>query len=167
MPISIARRVTRRAVLLMLGAAALFVCVPVPAYTQGGDIAVVVHPDVPVDNLTVAELRRILLGDREVWTSGVRVALFLRAPVARERDVAIKDVCQMTEAQFRQHWVAKVFRADTRSGPRIVYSGQMAVEQATRTPGAITFVESSAVPKGVKVLMIDGKAPGQSGYRVR
>ena len=136
MPISIAHRVTRRAVLLMLGVAALFVSAPVPAYTQGGDIAVVVHPDVPVDNLTVAELRRILLGDREFWTSGMRVALFLRAPVARERDVAIKDVCQMTEAQFRQHWVAKVFRADTRSGPRIVYSGQMAVEQASRTPGA-------------------------------
>jgi ABC-type phosphate transport system substrate-binding protein len=167
MPISIACHVTRRAVLLMLGVAALFVSAPVPAYTQGGDIAVVVHPDVPVDNLTVAELRRILLGDREFWTSGMRVALFLRAPVARERDVAIKDVCQMTEAQFRQHWVAKVFRADSRSGPRIVYSGQMAVEQASRTPGAITFVESSAVPKGVKVLKIDGRAPGQSGYRVR
>ena len=29
----------------------------------------------------------------------------------------------MTEAQFRQHWIGKVFRADTPSGPKIVYSG--------------------------------------------
>jgi hypothetical protein len=97
----------------------------------------------------------------------MRVMLFLRAPVARERDAAIKDVCQMTEAQFRQHWIAKVFRAETPSGPRIVYSGQMAIDQVSRTPGAITFVEASAVVKGVKVMKIDGKAPGQSGYRVR
>jgi ABC-type phosphate transport system substrate-binding protein len=164
---SIARRLTVRAAVLLLAVAALFVSAPVPAHTQGGDIAVVVHPDVPVDNLTVAELRRILLGDREFWTSGVRVALFLRAPVARERDVAVKDVCQMSEAQFRQHWIAKVFRAETPSGPRIVYSGQMAVEQVSRTPGAITFVEHSAVVKGVKVLKIDGRSPGQAGYRVR
>jgi hypothetical protein len=166
MPRSIARRVVLR-IAVLLGAAALLVSAPVPVLTQGPDIAVVVHPDVPIDNLTLAELRRVLLGDREFWTSGVRVALFLRAPVARERDVAIKDVCQMSEAQFRQHWIAKVFRADVQSGPRIVYSGQMAIEQVSRTPGAITFVENSAVVKGVKVLKIDGRSPGQSGYRVR
>jgi ABC-type phosphate transport system substrate-binding protein len=167
MPMTIARRVFLRAAALCCGVAAFVALAPVGAHTQGADIAVVVHPDVPIDNLTVAELRRILLGDREFWTAGVRVSLFLRAPVARERDVAIKDICQMNEAQFRQHWIAKVFRADTRSGPRIVYSGQMAVEQVSRTPGAITFVESSAVVKGVKVVKIDGRSPGQSGYRVR
>ncbi|HYN07912.1 MAG TPA: hypothetical protein VES67_11025 [Vicinamibacterales bacterium] len=167
MPRSIARRVVLRSAVLLIGVATLFVSAPTPAHTQGADIAVVVHPDVPIDNLTVAELRRVLLGDREFWASGMRVALFLRAPVARERDVAVKDVCQMTEAQFRQHWIAKVFRAETPSGPRIVYSGQMAIEQVTRTPGAITFVETAAVVKGVKVLKIDGRSPGQAGYRVR
>ncbi|HEY7474334.1 MAG TPA: hypothetical protein VH679_04945 [Vicinamibacterales bacterium] len=163
---SISRRLVLRSAVLLAGAA-LLVSAPAPVYSQGPDIAVVVHPDVPIDNLTIAELRRILLGDREFWTSGMRVSLFLRAPVARERDVAIKDICQMTEAQFRQHWIAKVFRADTPSTPRIVYSDQMAVEQVSRTPGAIAFVESSAVVKGVKVLKIDGRSPGQSGYRVR
>src|SRR4029079_18341938 len=84
--------------------AALLICafvllVPAPAHTQTGDIAVVVHPDVPVSNLSLADLRRILLGDREFWTTGVRVTLLIRAPIARERDAAVKDVCQMTEAQ--------------------------------------------------------------------
>jgi hypothetical protein len=130
------------------------------------EIAVVVHPDVPVDNLTLADLRRILMGDREFWTSGNRVTLFIRAPIARERDAIVKDVCQMTEAQFRQHWIAKVFRADTATGPKIVYSTQMALEQVSRTPGALSFVEAP-LAKGVKVLKIDGKSPGQAGYRLR
>ena len=139
-----------------------------PAARQAGpDIAVIVNPDVTVDSLTLAELRRILLGDREFWTSGSRVTLFLRAPIARERDAAVKDVCQMTEAQFRQHWVGKLFRADAVTGPKIVYSTQMAIEQVSRTPGALAFVEAPAAGKGVKVLKIDGKSPGQQGYRLR
>ena len=136
-------------------------------FAQGSDIAVVVHPDVPVDNLTIAELRRILLGDREFWSSGVRVTLLIRAPIARERDVAVQSVCQMTEAQFRQHWIGKLFRADTQSGPKIVYSQEMALDQASRLPGAITFVQASQAGKTVKVLKIDGRSPGQSGYQLR
>lgn len=145
---------------------------PTAAAGQAGpgrsDLAVVVHPDVPMDNLTFAELRRLLLGDREFWTSGKRVTLLIRAPIARERDAAVHDVCQMTEAQFRQHWIGKVFRADTANGPKIVYSAEMALDQVSRTPGAMTFVEASAVAgKGAKILKIDGKLPGQPGYRVR
>jgi len=131
------------------------------------DIAVVVHPDVPVDNLSFADLRRILLGDREFWSSGVRVTLLIRAPVARERDVAVQNICEMSEAQFRQHWIAKVFRNETPSGPKIVYSSEMAIDQVTRTPGAITFVESSKVTRSMKVLKIDGMTPGQAGYKVK
>ena len=152
--------------------AALLICafvllVPAPAHTQTGDIAVVVHPDVPVSNLSLADLRRILLGDREFWTTGVRVTLLIRAPIARERDAAVKDVCQMTEAQFRQHWIGKVFRAESPSGPKIVYSTEMALEQVSRTPGALSFVPAAVAGRGVKVLRIDGKAPGQPGYSVK
>jgi ABC-type phosphate transport system substrate-binding protein len=141
---------------------------PVPALTQTrADIAVVVNQSVPVDNLSLAELRRILLGDREFWTPSVRVTLLIRAPVARERDAALKQVCQMTEAQFRQHWIGKVFRAETASGPKIVYSNEMALDQVSRIPGAIAFVEGSTAARGTKILKIDGLAPGQAGYRVR
>ena len=131
------------------------------------DIAVVVNATVPVDSLTTAELRRILLGDREFWTPGARVTLLIRAPIARARDAAIKSVCQMTEAQFRQHWIGKVFRADTASGPKIVYSAEMAMDQVSRVPGAITFIEGPVTSKSVKVLKIDGKSPGQAGYGLR
>jgi hypothetical protein len=138
------------------------------AARPAGDLAVVVHPDVPADNVTFAELRRLLLGDREFWTSGLRVTLFVRAPVARERDAVVRDICQMTEAQFRQHWIAKVFRADTAAGPRIVYSPEMALDQVVRTSGAMTIVAASAAAgRGAKVLRIDGRLPGQAGYRLR
>ena len=148
--------------------AGLFAAGAQPIVAQGPQgISVVVNRDVPVDNLTRAELRRILLGDREFWTSGVRVTLLIRAPIAPERDAAVRDVCQMTEAQFRQHWIAKVFRADTPSGPKIVYSKEAALDQVSRVPGAITLVEGPVTGTAVKVLTIDGRSPGQTGYTLR
>jgi len=151
-----------------VGLAVLFARPAAPAAGQGAaDIAVVVHPGVQVDNLTRAELRRILLGDREFWPSGVKMTLLIRAPIARERDAAVQTICEMTEAQFRQHWIAKVFRAEAGSGPRIVYSADMALDQVSRTAGGITFLETPVTSKAVKVLKIDGKAPGQPGYPVK
>ena len=146
--------------------APLFSATPAARQT-GPDIAVIVNPDVPVDNLTLAELRRILLGDREFWTSAARVTLFIRAPIARERDAMVKDVCQMTEAQFRQHWIGKVFRAETPSAPKIAYSAESTIEQVARTPGGIGLVLAPVTAKNVKVLRIEGRVPGQSGYRLR
>ena len=134
---------------------------------QTQDIAVIVNPDVQVANLTLADLRRVLLGDREFWPSGIRIALLLRAPVARERDVAVQAICEMTEAQFRQHWIAKVFRAESPTSPSLVYSDDMAVDEVSHTSGGLALVAASAVRPGVKVLKIDGLAPGEAGYRLR
>src|SRR5579864_1212024 len=131
------------------------------------DIAIVVRPDVPVENLTFAELRRVMLGDRQFWTSNLRVTLLVRAPGARERDVVLKTIYQMSEAQFRQYWIAKVFRAEAASGPRIVYSNEMAEELVSGLPGAVAFVDADQVPKGLKVLRINGLLPGAKGYPLR
>jgi hypothetical protein len=131
------------------------------------DVAVVVQRDVPVDNLTISELRRVVLGDREFWPASVRITLLIRAPVAHERDVVLKNLCQMTEAQFRQHWIGKVFRADTALAPKIVYSTEMAVDLVNRIPGAITFIEASQSSRGLKVVKIEGHLPGEQGYPLR
>ncbi len=133
----------------------------------GTDVAIVVRDDAPVDSLTFAELRRVMLGDRQFWSSNLRVTLLVRAPGAHEREVVLKTVYQMSEAQFRQYWIAKVFRAEAASGPRIVYSNEMAAELATAIPGAIAFVDSSQVPKGLKVVKINGRLPGDKDYPLR
>jgi hypothetical protein len=151
---------TRRTILLAALPAALPALVP----GAGTDIAVVVRPDVPVDNLSFADLRRLLLGDRQFWSSNLKVTLVVHAPGAREREVVLKDVYQMSEAQFRQYWIAKVFRAEAQAAPRIVYSNEMAVELALAVPGAVACIDASQVPKGLKVLKINGALPGDKSY---
>jgi ABC-type phosphate transport system substrate-binding protein len=136
--------------------------------TRGGaDIAVVVHPETPVSDLSLSEVRQVLLGERQYWNSKMPVVLLIRAPVARERDVVLKVIYQMSEAQFKQYWVAKIFRAEAASPPKIVYSNDMQYDLVTAIPGAIAFVDAKAVRAGVKVLRVDGHLPGEKDYPLR
>jgi ABC-type phosphate transport system substrate-binding protein len=138
-----------------------------PLQAAESDIAVVVRPDTPVDNLSLADMRKVMMGDRQFWSSNLRVTLLIRAPAARERDVVLRTIYQMSESQFRQYWISKIFRAEASSGPKIVYSNEMAAELVQAIPGSIAFVEANQVPKGLKILKIDGKLPGEKGYPLR
>jgi ABC-type phosphate transport system substrate-binding protein len=138
-----------------------------PVSARAGDIAVVVRPDTPADELSLREIRDLMLGERQFWKSSLRVTLLIRAPVSRERDVVLKVIYHMTEAQFRQFWISKVYRTETRTAPKIVYSSQMATALIAALPGSISFVDKDEVPKGLKVIRVDGKLPGQAGYPLR
>ena len=131
------------------------------------DVAVVVRQDTPINNLTFAEARKLLMGDRQYWSSNLRVVLLIHAPSARERQVVLKTMYGMSEAQFRQYWISKVFRLEATTGPKIVFSNEMAIELVGAIPGAVGFVDAASVPKDLKVLKIDGLLPGEKGYRLR
>jgi ABC-type phosphate transport system substrate-binding protein len=140
-----------------------------PAQTGrgGADIAVVVHPDTPVSDLTLSDVRKVLLGERQYWNAKLPVVLLIRAPVARERDVVLRVIYQMSEAQFKQYWVAKIFRAEAASPPKIVYSNDMQYELISGIPGAIGFMDARNVRSGLKVLRVDGHLPGDKEYPLR
>lgn len=134
---------------------------------RSADIAVVVNPDTPISDLSLSDVRKVFLGERQYWSSKLPVALLIRAPVARERDVVLRVIYQMTEAQFKQYWIAKIFRAEAASPPKIVYSNEMQYDLVTAIPGAIAFVDASNVRPGVKVVRVDGHLPGERDYPLR
>jgi phosphate transport system substrate-binding protein len=131
------------------------------------DVAVVVHPGTPISNLSLDEVRKVFLGDRQYWSAKLPVVVLVRAPVARERDVVLNVIYQMTEVQFRRYWIAKIFRAEAASAPKIVYSNDMANELVAAIPGAIAFMVHQDVRPGVKVVRVDGHLPGEPGYALR
>ena len=128
------------------------------------EFAVIASPEVAVSNLTIADLRKLFLGDKQFWTPKLRVVLLIRAPVARERVVVLWNICKMTEAQFGQYWIGKTMRAECTSSPMQFTSNQQAVNLVSNTPGSIAIVNASQVPSGMKVLSVDGKLPNQPGY---
>lgn len=156
----------------ILLAAAFFALAPIHNFTSAqsageGDVAVVVNDDTPVTDLSLAEVRKVFLGERQYWNAKLPVVLLIRAPVARERDVVLRVIYQMTEAQFKQYWVAKIFRAEVTSPPKIVYSSDLQYDLVTAMPGAIAFVDARNVRPGVKVVRVDGMLPGDKNYPLR
>jgi hypothetical protein len=148
-------------------ALALFVLADLP--TAEGQpapsaVAIVTHPSVRSDDVSFLELRKIFLGDMQYWGDGTRIVLLVRAPVARERDVVLSRIYRMDEPEFQQYWIAKVFRAEVSAKPKIVYSSDMIRELVTALPGAVAFLPADEVGSGMKVLRINGKRPGESGY---
>ena len=101
---------------------------PCPLSGEGRDIAIVVRPDTPVDSLTLPQIRKLLLGEQQFWSSSLRVTLLLRAPMAVERDVVLRVIYHMNEAELKQYWISKMFRAEAASGPKTVYSNDVAME---------------------------------------
>ena len=133
----------------------------------GGAVAIVVNPSTSVDDLSLLELRNVFLGDRQFWRDGSRIVLLVRAPVAYERDVVLNRIYRMDESEFRQYWIAKVFRAEVSSGPKIVYSNDMTRQLVAALPGAVGFIPAGEVAADMKVLRINGKLPGDPDYPLR
>lgn len=131
------------------------------------DVAVVVNADTPITDLSLAEVRKVFLGDRQYWNAKLPVVLLIRAPVAKERDVVLRVIYQMTEEEFKQYWVVKIFRAEATAPPKIVYSNDMQYELLTALRGAIAFVDARNVHPGVKVIRVDGILPGDKDYPLR
>lgn len=149
---------------------ALFLADAAPRTAEAQDrwtaesVAIVVHPNTPIANLSLDQLRRIFMADQQFWPDGSRITLLVRAPEAPERDVVLNVIYRMSEDEFRKYWVGKMFRAEVPAGPKIVYSSEMAGELVTAVPGAIAFVPAGEVMEDAKVLRINGRLPGQPGY---
>ncbi len=130
-------------------------------------VAIVVHEGTNVANLSMDQLRRVFLAEQQFWSDDSRITLLVRAPGAYERDLVLDRLYRMDEAEFRKYWIAKMFRAEVPSGPRIVFSANMALELVRAIPGSITFINSNELEAGVKVVTIDGLGPNDEGYPLR
>jgi len=129
----------KRVAVVLLSLTFLFVSFGARSLAQttrgGADIAVVVHPETPVSDLTLSEVRQVLLGERQYWNSKLPVVLLIRAPVARERDVVAPRHLSNVGSAFKQYWVAKIFRAEAASPPRLSIPTTCQFELVSAFPG--------------------------------
>ncbi len=138
---------------------------PVEAQAEGGEaVAIVVHPEVPIDDLSFDALKSIFLAERQHWGDRSRITLLVRAAMAPERDRVLSEIYDMTEDRYRRYWIGKMFRSEVASGPKIVFSTDMLRDLVTVIPGSIGFVPVSEVGPDLKVISIDGLFPGDDGY---
>lgn len=138
-----------------------------PKDAREQDVAVIVNPLNPVESITSAELRKIFSGERQGWSGGLPVAIFVRAPQSHERDVLLSRVLHMTESEYKAFWVQKVYSGEVQREPLALPSNGMQLEAIRAEKGGIALISIQDIHPGVKVLKVDGHLPGTPGYPLK
>lgn len=143
----------------------LMFAAPAQEAGQATPIAVIVNEDVPVEDLSLVELRRIFRGERLFWAGDMTITLLAPPRGSRERRVLLGKVYERgSEAEYRSFWINKLFDKEGQTAPKVTGSPQMSAGLVRQIPGAIALVPADRIPRGVKVLRIDGRRPGEAGY---
>jgi ABC-type phosphate transport system substrate-binding protein len=133
----------------------------------GSAMAIVVHRSNPVEELSLAELRSLFLGERQRWPNGRRVTLVLPEAGQPEGEAAVKLIYRMTEAELNHHFLRAVYRGQALGAPKRLASADRVVRFVFNVPGAIGCIPAQDVDGSVKVLKVEGWPPGEPGYPLR
>ena len=151
---------------LSLGPAPNSRLLPRPQIASEQNLAVVVNLSNPVENLSMPELRRIFLGERSHWPNGRRITLVMMESGQPERAVVLRDICQMNETDFNNHFLHGVFTGEVLVSPKTLASPVGVRKFVFNVPGAIGYLRVSDLDPSVKALRIDERGPEDKGYRL-
>jgi ABC-type phosphate transport system substrate-binding protein len=129
-------------------------------------LVIVVNRRNPVDDLSLAELRRIFLGNRSYWANGRRITLVMRDPGEPERKIILRDVCGMNEDQLKNHFLHGLFTGEILVTPKTLATPTGVRKFIFNVPGAIGYLRISDVDASVKVVRIDSLLPGDKSYKL-
>jgi len=127
-------------------------------------LAVIVHPKNPAASLSFRDLRAALKLERQFWEGGRRIALYLPPSGAPERKLLLEKIYKMSNAELQKFWVNKVFSGEIPSSPSVARTPEAAGDLVRQNEGGIAIVPAAKVPRGVKVLQVDGKSPVDKDY---
>ncbi len=158
--------VLRRSLLLVAVVLAVALA-PLPLLARDTSIAVIVNPQNSVKSISLEELRNIFLGTQLFWKDGTQMVPVVRAPSARERDVLLRRVLHMTDAQYQQYWRKRRQARKPGREPIAVVSNGMQMQAVGLQFGGIALVATSDIHDGVKILKVGGHLPGSAAYPLK
>jgi ABC-type phosphate transport system substrate-binding protein len=128
----------------------------------------VVNRKNPVDALSLAEVRMMLLGERSHWPNGGRITVVMRDPQQPERDAVIRLVCRMDDRDYTRTVLRAVFTAELQSAPKLLGTPAGVIRFIYNVPGAIGYIRASELDGSVKAVRLAGApAAAASGFTLQ
>jgi phosphate transport system substrate-binding protein len=144
-------------------------CAAAPRVARAQDaqpLAIVVNKSNPLNEVSLADLRRIYRGQRLRWSNGRRVTLVMRDPGTPEREALLHVLYGVDEEEYRRVFLQAIFAGEAGDAPKMLASPMGVLRFVFNVPGAIGYVRASDADGNVKVLRVDGRLPGEHGYRL-
>ena len=124
-----------------------------PAAAQ---IAVVVHPDNDVSELSRLDLKRLYSGEATTFSD-----LTIQRDLS---DTFFMAIMGKRDRAVRQLWVRVMLSGRVPKGPVAFRTDAEVIEYVSRHPDAIGFVDLASVDGRVKVVRVDGRRPTDASY---
>jgi ABC-type phosphate transport system substrate-binding protein len=119
--------------------------------------AVVVNKDNSIENLSSANLVKIIHGETRKWPNGTSVVLVLHRDSTSE-DETLQRLNRMSSDQW------KAFLAAHRTSLVLVDTDADVLRIVQSEPGAIGLIEVHSLDNTVNLVHVDGKLPMEYGY---
>jgi phosphate transport system substrate-binding protein len=155
---------------MILATAAMVEPVPqsrVRAARPKESLAIIVNRENPLENLSMAELRTVFLGERSHWPNGRRITLVMMEPGQPEREALVRDVCRMSESDLRRRFLQGLLTGEVLVSPKTLANPVGVRKFVFNVPGAIGYLRPEDVDGTVKVIRIDGHLPSETDYPLK
>ncbi|HEV2400476.1 MAG TPA: hypothetical protein VGS27_26290 [Candidatus Sulfotelmatobacter sp.] len=119
--------------------------------------AVVTNKENDVENITSAQLAKIIRGEFKKWPDGKAVVLVLHNNFAGERE-ALEHLNKMSASDWN------AFVSSHRESIVFVDTDADVLREVQTEPGALGLIEVHSIDGSVNVLHVDGKLPMEFGY---
>ena len=133
---------------------------------RGAEVAIIVNPNNPVDELSFKDLRALFELQQQFWKNGNRVSLVTQKAGLPEKQLILRLVYRRTEEALNRYWMNLMFKAEISAIPKARDSNDEVKQVISRLANGIGFIDAAAVDASVKVLRIDGRLPGEAGYEL-
>jgi ABC-type phosphate transport system substrate-binding protein len=130
-------------------------------------LAIIVNQTNTLDDLSLKELRTVLLGERSHWPNGRRITLVMMDPGLAERKTVLREICRMNETEFSRHFLQGLFTGEVFVSPKTLSTPTGVRKFVFNVPGAIGYVRASDVDSSVKVIRINGHSIDAPDYPLR
>jgi hypothetical protein len=142
-----------------------------PAAQPGAGFAAVVHPTNAARDLRFRYLTSLFEGSNRQWPNRSPVVLVERNATSTPYQYLMSHLLNTTEVEYKRRLQNMEYSGDAPVSIKILNSDAAACQFVFNVPSAIAIIETKSLGMPacgeVQVLRIDGKLPGEEGYRLK
>src|SRR5580704_12983425 len=146
---------------------ALIACAGLHGQCLTGGMVVIVNKANTTESLSMAQLRKLILGDVRTWPDKQPVMLVSRELSSDVFKCMLSSIVRMNDAEYHRYILSSEFRGGEPLAVKTVNSGAVAARIIAALGGSIAVVSANELPAmagTVRVVRVNGKEPGETGY---
>ena len=125
-----------------------------PLHAQKPDALVMVvnKANTAAPGLSIAQARKLLLGEEAVWRTGAAVTVVFPPAGSPEKAAVLKKICGMTETIYTRYEMQAVFTGGTATKVAESASDAVTKNMVKANSGAVGFIHKSKVDDTVQAV---------------